>query len=317
MGNHHTTTKENTPNLIAIDIAKDSLQVRSARRTFRLENTPRGFKTLLKEFPDKDSVLVVFEATGGYERPLAEFLHARKIALSIVNPRLLRAFAKSEGIKAKTDPIDAEMIYRFAREKNLRPTPSPTAQQRKLADLLDRRTQLGEFLAREKNRLQKVPNKEVAASLRRCTKALEKEIVLLEQQLRQLVEDTPELKTPCQTITSVKGVGEITAWTIVAQLGEISQLSRNQLVALAGLAPFNDDSGKHSGKRFIHGGRAKVRRVLFMAARTAAQCNPVVRPYVEALIARGKPYKCALTAAMRKILIHIQSLLKKNQLLPC
>ncbi|HEY5769131.1 MAG TPA: IS110 family transposase [Terrimicrobium sp.] len=317
MGHHHTTTKENTPKLIAIDIAKDSLQVRSARRSVRLENSPRGFKALLKEFPDKANILVVFEATGGYERSLAEFLHARKIAYSIVNPRLLRAFAKSEGIKAKSDPIDAEMIYRFASQKNLRPTPPPSVQQRKLADLLDRRTQLGEFLAREKNRLQKVPNKEVAASLRRCTKALEKEIALIEKELRTLIEDNPELKTPCQTITSVKGVGEITAWTILAQLREISQLSRNQLVALAGLAPFNDDSGKHSGKRFIHGGRAKVRRVLFMAARTAAQFNPVIRPYVQGLIARGKPYKCALTAAMRKILIHIQSLLKKSRLSPC
>jgi len=317
MENQINMNTEKTSTVIAIDIAKETLQVRTARGSFSLENAARGFKNLLKEIAGKPDVLVVFEATGGYERALAEFLHAHGIPLSILNPRLLRAFAKSEGIKAKTDPIDAEMIYRFASQKTLRPTHPPTTQERALGDLLDRRSQLTEFLAREKNRMQKASNKAVISSLRRGIKTLEKEIALIEKQIRHLVEQTAELNKPCALITSVKGVGEVTAWTILAQLGEISRVSRNQLVALAGVAPFNDDSGKHAGKRYIHGGRAKVRRILYMAAHSAAQFNPVIKPYVERLIARGKPYKCAITAAMRKLLIHIQSLLKNSQFQPC
>ena len=312
-----TTTTQHTQTLIAIDVAKDSLEVRSDESSFSLENSPRGFKALLRKVPPKPGLLVVFEATGGCERALAEFLHESKIALCIINPRLLRAFAISEGIKAKTDPIDAEMICRFARSKALRPTPAPPLGQRELSDLLDRRSQLGEFLAREQNRIQKALSKALLASLRRNMKALEKEIALIEKQIRALVDGTPDLKKHCLVITSVKGVGDITAWTLLAQLPEITSLSRNHLVALAGIAPFNKDSGKFSGKRSISGGRAKIRRVLFMAAKTAARINPVIRAYVEGLLARGKPYKCALTAAMRKILIHVQSLLKKREFSPC
>ena len=318
MENQNSTTTEKTPTILAIDIAKETLAVCSAAKSFTVSNDPKGFRALWKFIAQAGDVLVAFEATGGYERALAEFLHARNIALSIVNPRLLRAFAKSEGIKAKTDPIDARMIYRFACQKSLRPTPAPAAHGRQLADLLDRRTQLAEFLAREKNRAQKTVHKTIGASLRRSSKAIEKELVRIEVQITKLIAAAPDFNTAFALMTSVQGVGKVTAWTLLTQLGDITHLGRNQLVALVGLAPFNDDSGKHCGKRHIHGGRAKVRRVLFMAARTAAQFNPVIRPYVEGLIARGKPYKCALTAAMRKLIIHIQSLLKKSQpLLPC
>jgi transposase len=315
--NPPTTTPNKAQTIVAIDVAKDSLEVLTAGKSFSLENSPRGFDALLREVLPKPDVLVVFEATGGCERALADFLHSRKIALCIINPRRLRAFARSEGIKAKTDRLDAQMIYRFASQKALRPTPAPAPQQRELSDLLDRRSQLCEFAAREKNRIQKAASKALLSSLRRNIKALEKEIALIEKLIRQLVEATPALQKPIEIITSVKGVGQVTAWTLLAQLPEISHLSRNELVALAGVAPFNNDSGKHSAKRHIYGGRAKIRRVLFMAARTAAQFNPVIAPYVESLVARGKPYKCALTAAMRKLLIHIQCLLKKSQLLPC
>jgi transposase len=318
MNHQNTATMTNhTQTLIAIDVAKDSLEVRTESSSFTLDNSLSGFKALIRRVPPKPGLLVVFEATGGYERPLAEFLHKHKIALRIINPRLLRAFAISEGIKAKTDPIDAEMIYRFAKSKSLQPTPSPSDAQRELSDLLDRRSQLSEFLAREKNRIQKNLSKSLLASLRRNMKALEKEIALIEKQIRALVDASPEIKKRCLLITSVKGVGEITAWTLLAQLPEITKLTRNQLVALAGVAPFNNDSGTSTGRRSIYGGRAKIRRVLFMAARSATQFNPVIKVYVEGLLARGKPYKCALTAAMRKILIHVQSLLKKSEFATC
>jgi len=312
-----TTTHQNTQTLIAIDVSKDSLEVKTQSSSFSLENSQRGFKALLRKVSPKTALLVVFEATGGYERALAEFLHKRQIALSIINPRLLRAFAISEGIKAKTDPIDAEMIYRFARSKALRITAAPSADQRELSDLLDRRNHLSEFIAREHNRIHKALSKTMLASLRRSIKALEKEMALIEKLIRALVKASPQLTKHCRIITAVKGLGDISAWTLLAQLPEISSLSRNQLVALAGVAPFNNDSGKFSGKRSIYGGRAKIRRVLFMAAKSAARFNPVIRPYVEGLLVRGKPYKCAITAAIRKLLIHVHSLLKNSELSPC
>ena len=195
MNHQNTATMTNhTQTLIAIDVAKDSLEVRTESSSFTLDNSLSGFKALIRRVPPKPGLLVVFEATGGYERPLAEFLHKHKIALRIINPRLLRAFAISEGIKAKTDPIDAEMIYRFAKSKSLQPTPSPSDAQRELSDLLDRRSQLSEFLAREKNRIQKNLSKSLLASLRRNMKALEKEIALIEKQIRALVDASPEIK---------------------------------------------------------------------------------------------------------------------------
>lgn len=306
----------NTSYIIAIDIAKDSLRVQTRDRTFDLTNDKRGFTILAKHAAKHDHVLVVFEATGGYERPLADYFHARNIALARINPRQLRAFARSQGMKAKTDPIDTIMIYRFASQRNLRPTPAPSPEQRALADLLDRRHQLTSTLASEKNRTQKYngPSRPIAASLRRQVTSLTKEIARLEDAIRTLIEQSANLKMAVKIMSSVKGVGEVTAWSIIAYLTEIDQLNRNQLSALVGVAPFNDDSGSSSGRRYIQGGRAKVRNALYMAAHVAARWNPVIKVYVEGLLARGKPYKCAIVAAMRKLIIHIQSLLKKHQI---
>ena len=313
----NTTPIKNSQSIIAIDVSKDSLEVLTAEQSFSVENSPRGFAALQRKISAKPNRFVVFEATGGYERALTDFLHASKVDLCIVNPRLVRAFAISEGIKAKTDPIDVRMIYRFADSKVLRPTPAPSPEQRELSDLLDRRCQLSEFLAREKNRIQKAPDKTALASQRRHVKWLEKELALLETHIQKLVEKAANLKKACQIMTSVKGVGKVTAWTILGHIPEMTRVSRNELVALAGVAPFNRDSGKQVGKRYIGGGRAKIRRVLFMAARTASQFNPVIRSYVEGLVSRGKAYKCARIAAIRKILIHLQALLKQSEVSPC
>ena len=137
---------------------------------------------------------------------------------------------------------------------------------------------------------------------------------MLDGQIRELIKKNEPLQAKTQILAAVKGVGEVTTWTLLAYLSEMTYVSRNQLVALAGLAPYNRDSGKSRSKRSIQGGRAKVRKCLYMAALTAARHNPVIKAYMEGLLARGKPYKCALVAAMRKLLIHLQSLLKKHQL---
>jgi transposase len=234
----------------------------------------------------------------------------------MLNPARVRDFARSEGVRAKTDPIDTRMILAFAKSKALEAIDPPSQESLDLAALLDRREHLVEQMAREKNRLQ---NSEalILRSIKRMMKTLEKEIAVIDKAISQLVDSTPLLKSRSQTMQSVKGVGKVTAWTLLAYLTEMDHLDRNKLVALAGLAPFNRDSGKMSGRRSIQGGRAKVRKCLYMAAHTATSCNPVIAAYVQGLRDRGKPYKCAIVAAMRKLLIHLQCLIKKSQLAPC
>jgi transposase len=301
---------------VAIDVSKATLQVQDDKRAFTVENNSIGYRKLLVHLKGCSKPLVVYEASGGYERELAAFLRKSAIPQAMLNPARVRDFARSEGVRAKTDPIDTRMILAFAKSKALEAIDPPSQESLDLAALLDRREHLVEQMAREKNRLQ---NSEalILRSIKRMMKTLEKEIAVIDKAISQLVDSTPLLKSRSQTMQSVKGVGKVTAWTLLAYLTEMDHLDRNKLVALAGLAPFNRDSGKMSGRRSIQGGRAKVRKCLYMAAHTATSCNPVIAAYVQGLRDRGKPYKCAIVAAMRKLLIHLQCLIKKSQLAPC
>lgn len=301
-----------TFHLVAVDVSKDSLEVQTEQDSFTVPHTRKGICSLIRKVVSRNP-FVVCEATGGYERLLMDICHEKDVPVCRTNPARIRAFAHSEGVRAKTDPIDADMILRFAQEKQLRPTAPPDPHRKRLAALLDRRSHLKEHAAREKNRIKNSPS-EIHESIERMLLVLKEEIKTLEKLIRETIEGNKEIASQVACLESIKGVGEVTAWSIAAFLGEISQLTRNQLVALAGLAPFNRDSGKFKGKRKIIGGRAKVRAVLYMAATTAAVYNPVIKDYVEKLRERGKPYKCAIVAAMRKMLIHMQSELKKSEL---
>jgi transposase len=306
----------NSIHYVAIDVSKSTLQVQDDHRAFAVDNNPKGHRKLLDYLKTCTNPLVVFEATGGYERSLLLTLHKAAVPMAMVNPARVRHFACSEGVRAKNDPIDGKMILAFAKSKALPPTQPPSEACLKLAALMDRRGHLVEQLSREKNRLQNSEDL-IHPSIKRMMKILENEIATLEEVIKKLIDSDPALKSRSQIIESVKGVGKITAWTLMAYLSEIEDLNRNSLVALVGIAPFNRDSGKFSGKRTISGGRTKVRNGLYMAAHTAARCNPVIADYVKGLRNRGKPYKCAIVAAMRKLIIHIQSLLKNSQLSPC
>ena len=308
------STKEQIKNkhYIAIDIAKETLAVHCDFFKGSFAYSRAGLEKLLDKTNALEEPIFVCEASGGYERKLIEMLYENHQSLALVNPARIRAFAKSEGVKAKTDPIDAEMILRFAKSKNLKPTPPPRPQQQAFQALMDRRSQLTEALVREKNRLDKCPQL-VRPSILKMIDILEREIKALDEQIEQLIKSDELINEQNSTLQSVTGVGQITAWSILAYLGEITSLSRNELVALAGVAPFNRDTGKYTGKRRIEGGRAKVRKCLYMAAQSAAVHNEHIKKYVDGLRARGKPYKCAIVAAMRKLLIHIQILLKKPQ----
>ena len=300
---------------IAVDIAKDTLRVQTTRKGFDVLNSAPGIRALLRQTRCLPNRHFVCEASGGYERPLVEALHKEGISVSLVSAARVRDFARSEGTKAKTDPIDGRMILRFAQEKRPAPTPPPSPRQRRLMDLLDRREQLTEMLKREKTRLQKPAcPKEIERSLRRSIRLLEKELEKIDALIGELIGEEDTTARAFKELTAIKGVGPVTAWTLIGYLPEITSLSRAEVAALAGLAPYNRDSGKTKTLRRIFGGRAKVRRCLYMAAGVAARHNEVIRTYVESLRARGKPYKWALVAAMRKLLLHAQSCLKKHEI---
>jgi len=300
--NHH---------LVAIDIAKDQLCVLSGEHPFKVHNTPAGLRKLHQHLAGLKSPWVFCEATGGYERALVQKLHQNAILVTVLNPARVRHFARSEGIRAKNDPIDTRMILRFAQQKTLAATPPPRRPE--LTALMDRRTHLCDQLAREKTRLQN-SSQLLHESMRRMIRCIEEELSLIEEDIQQYIQRDPVAKQTTQILQTVQGVGPVTAWAILAYLPEITQLSRNRISAMAGLAPFDKDSGKTNGPRHICGGRQKVRDILYMAALAASQHNPHIKQYVQRLIARGKSHKSALVAAMHKLLIHLQRLLKKQQI---
>ncbi len=299
---------------VGIDVAKQSLQVHIGERNQAAAYNRSSMGKLLEDIKALDAPLVALEPTGGYERPLVEALETEGVAYHLVDTRRVRGFAASEGTRAKTDPIDAETLTRFAREKSLQPSPRRSAAQKLLADLLERRAQLSELVAKEKNRLQKAS--QVAVPLIESTLEHAKtQIAQVEEAIRQELRSDAKLQARCEALLGICGVGEVTAWSVLAYMGPIETIGRSQLVALAGLAPYNRDSGKKKGKRFIQRGRAKVRKSLYMAARCAATHNKVIREQVDRLVNQsGKPYKVAIVAAMRKLIIHMQSVLKKLQL---
>ena len=298
---------------IAIDIAKDTFWVQTDTSGFSAANTGKGIAQMLSKTSALPNRHFVCEATGGYERLLVDTLHAKGYAISLLSSARVRDFARSEGVKAKSDPIDGRVILRFAKEKRPKPTRPPSRQQRLLMDLLDRREQLSEQIKREKTRMQKPGcDKAVGSSIQRMIGIITDELKTVDTLIEQTIKSDPMMAKAFKSLTTISGIGPVNASSIIAYLPEITTASRNELVALAGLAPFNSDSGKKKGPRSIQGGRAKVRRCLYMAATAAATHNGVIRLYVDGLQARGKPYKCAIVAAMRKLLLHAQSNMKKD-----
>ncbi len=301
-----------TKDYIAIDIAKNSLQVQAPDKACALTYDSEGLKELLG-MTSKNTV-VVCEATGGYERTLISFLNEKKVPVALVSPDRVRAFAKSDGLRAKTDPLDAAILLRFAQQKHPAILAPVSKELARIAALLDRRSHLSEMLAQEKNRLEN-SSPLIRRNLLKMIRLLESEIKALDGRIRKVVRSEQSLHQKEQVMLEVTGVGEITAWTILAYLNEITLTSRSKIAALAGVAPFNKDSGKTIKRRHIQAGRAKVRRVLYMATKTAAIHNPHIKAYVDRLrFEKGKPYKWAIVAAMRKLLIHLQVRLKEHEI---
>lgn len=299
---------------VGVDIAKDSLDVclLDTGKRFTATNDRAGFRQLLQELPAAGRCLVVVEATGGYQREMVAELITAGHQVAVVNPRSVRDFARGLGILAKTDRLDAEVIARFGQQANPRRTEKIPEKQDELQQLVVRRRQLIDLRTAEKNRLPLAHTKSVIKSIRGMVEQLQKKIRQIEKEITNLVESDEQLQ--CQTILmkSVPGVGTVTAVSLVAELPELGRLNRQEIAALVGLAPFNRDSGKFHGRRSIWGGRAAVRKALYMAALTARRCNPVIKAFAKRLEAAGKPFKVVLTACMRKLLIILNTMVKNN-----
>ena len=256
--------------------------------------------------------LIVVEATGGLEIRLVSALVATSLPVAVVNPRQVRAFAHAAGILAKTDRLDAQVLAQFAAAMQPTPRPQPDAATQQLSAVLARRQQVVDMLTAEKNRLSQQLESALRKRLRAHITWLAKELERTEQELTQLIQQSPAWRAQDDLLQSAKGVGPVFSQTLLAEVPELGQLNRKQMAALIGVAPFNRESGGYRGKRRIWGGRARVRAVLYMGALVATRHNPVIKAFYERLLAAGKEKKVALTACMRKLLTILNAMIKQQ-----
>lgn len=303
------------PLFIGIDVSKDRLDVH-VRPTGTVFTTPRdsaGLEQLVARVQALAPRLIVVEATGGFEVMVAAALAAAALPLAVVNPRQIRDFARATGRLAKTDALDAAVIAHFAEAVHPQPRPVPDEQARTLGELVARRRQLIEMTVAERNRRPHLASKRLVKGVDRVLAMLQKELSLLETELDNTIRGTPAWRANEDLLTSVPGVGQGTARTLLAELPELGTLDRRPLAALVGLAPFARDSGHWRGQRRIAGGRAPVRAALYMAALAAIRCNPVIAPFYKRLREAGKPGKLALVACMRKLLTILNAILRDQK----
>lgn len=300
------------PAYAGVDICKDALDVSLVGRSpERYDNDAAGITGLIKSLGKiLGPVHVICEPSGGYERELLEALWSAGIPVSLVNAARVRSFARAQGRLAKTDEIDASVLREFGEllQPAVMEAPSPSRQ--RLAALVQRREQLVNLLTMEEQRLGQTRDVVLQKLTQSLINELQKQVKQIEEMIEQQIDDDDTLRGQSVRLQQVKGIGKVTASTILAELPELGKLSRKQVGALAGVAPYNRDSGTFRGRRTIRGGRIKVRRVLYMAALVAARFNPILKTFYQRLVSAGKPKKVAITAVMRKLVVLLNHLIK-------
>lgn len=297
--------------VIGIDVAKAHLDVASTVTSVptRYPYDPEGIATLVRDLERQAPALIVLEATGGYEHAVAAALVLAALPVAVVNPRQVRDFARATGQLAKTDALDAALLAQFGAQVRPTPRPLPDEAELELRALVARRQQLVDMLIAERQR-RALARRTVRRNLDQHIRWLEARIRDTDGQIRTAIEASPVWRVRDQLLQSVPGIGPTTASRLIAVLPELGQLRGRGLAKLAGLAPLNADSGQWRGRRRIWGGRAAVRHALYMATVVAVRRNVVLKRFYERLRAAGKPRKLALIAAMRKLLLILNAMLK-------
>jgi transposase len=301
------------PLYVGIDVAKAHLDVavRPTDLAQRVTNDAAGIASLVTHLASLAPVLIVCEATGGYERALVAALATAALPLVVANPRQVRDFAKATGQLAKTDALDAAVLARFAEQVQPTPRPLPEAALETLEALLTRRRQLLEMLTAERQRLP-LARPAVRRDLQQHIRWLERRVREMDDELDDAIQASPVWRAKDDLLQSVPGIGRVVSRTLLAMLPELGRLNRQEIAALVGVAPLNCDSGTFRGRRRVYGGRAPVRAVLYMGALVATRYNPVLRTFYQRLRAAGKPPKVALTAVMRKLLVILNAMMRSQ-----
>lgn len=299
------------PLFIGIDVSKARLDVAAGAtgETWSVENSLAGLVSLKEKLKGLKPELIVLESTGGFEALALAELYAADLKVARVNPGRVREFAKSIGQFAKTDRLDARLLARFADAVRPEAVILPDKDAQYLLALTNRRRQLLEMQVAEQNRLHTAP-KTMRDRIHKHLEWLKTEIHELDKELDDFTQASPLWKEKGDLLRSVPGIGPVTTFTLLAHLPELGKLDRKSIAALVGVAPFNHDSGRRSGKRQTHGGRTAVRNILYMATLSATRCNPIIKSFYQRLISAGKLPMVALVACMRKLLTILNAILR-------
>jgi transposase len=306
-------TGQTSAKYVGIDVSKGQLDVSSGANdeVWEVPNDEKGIVKLVDRLEALEPVLIVVESTGGLENGVLVGLAKAGLRVALVNPGRVREFARSLGLLAKTDKIDARLLARFAEAIQPSETRLPTEQEQYLADLVGRRRQLMEMLIAEQNRLNSAMPR-MKGEVEEHIRWLQDRLARIDQQIEENVGQSQPWKDKSKRMRSVPGVGPVTANTLLGELPELGGLDRKKIAALVGVAPFNNDSGYRRGKRRVKGGRSSVRNVLYMAALSASKHNPVLRAFYQQMIQRGKEKKVALVACMRKLLTFLNAIIRDS-----
>ena len=298
---------------VGIDVAKARLDVglQPSGEVWAVDHDEAGIDAVVARLAELRPALVILEATGGLELPVAAALVAAEVPVQIVNPRQARDFAKATGRLAKTDRLDALVLARFGAALRPAPRPIPDAALQEVRALVARRRQLQAMVIAEKNRRSSAP-KRLHIQIDDHLAWLRRAIADLDRDVGATIKRTPAWQAAVSRWRTVPGIGPVVSATLLADLPELGRLSRHQIAALVGVAPLNHDSGTRRGDRSCWGGRAPVRTALYMAALVATRCNPAIRPYYQRLLAAGKPKKLALVACMRKLLVILNAITRQQ-----
>ena len=299
---------------VGIDVSKDRLDVhvRSSGEAFVVTRDDKGLAELVERLRAIAPRLIAVEATGGYEAVVAAAIGGAGLPLAVVNPAQVRHYAQALGKRAKTDPIDAEMIARFAEATRPEPRALPDEATQALAELVTRRRQIIGMMVAERQRATRLPRR-LRKSCERVVRMLEKELAALDIDIDTTVRGSPAWRAAEDLLASVPGIGSITARALIAELPELGRLDRRCIASLVGVAPFTRQSGQWQGKSFIGGGRRSVRAALFVATMAAVRHNPAIRDFRQRLLAAGKPKMVAMIACMRKLLTILNAIARDQK----